>query len=220
MKIELIYEPKRTKGLVIVIDVIRAATVAAFILGNNAKYIIPVKTKTEAIALKKMKPEYLLVGEIDGYNIEGFDYGNSPSEVKNVDFTDQIIVHRSSLGTSGLLAFPDATEIIFGSFVTFSAIKNYLKKTQPRFVSFFPTGGYGSDDERFAYYLYKDLHNHSVDIQEEREYIKNLDNRFSNPKKPEFPEEDIELSLTLDTFPFICITKKYEGNLIVKKLEI
>lgn len=220
MKIDMVYEPQKAKGLAIVIDVIRAATVEAFILKNNAEYIIPVRTQAEAVTLKEMYPDYVFVGEIDGYKIEGFDYGNSPSEIKDRDFTHKVVVHRSSLGTAGLLSIPQDSQMIFGSYVTYSAIKRYLDKTQPSVVSLVPTGGYGSDDERFAHYLYMDLKGHPVDILEEREYIKNLDPRFLDPAIPEFPEEDLHICLSLDLCPFICLTDKYNGQLIVRRQKI
>ena len=124
MKIHLVNDAKQAKGVAVVIDILRAATVAAFILGNNAKYIIPVKTKEEAFELKKAHPDYILIGENNGYKIKDFDYGNSPSEIKAIDFTGKVVVHRSSNGTQGLVNAQSADEIIFGSFVTFSAIKN------------------------------------------------------------------------------------------------
>lgn len=220
MNIELVYEPKKAKGTVIVIDVIRAATVAAYILNNNAKYLIPVKTKAEAINLKKKNSKYILLGEVDGYKGEGFDYGNSPSEIKDISFKDKVVVHRSSLGTAGLLSVPSAKEIIFGSFVTFSAIKKYLQQTRPSVVSLFPTGGYGSEDERFAFFLHKSIQGHPTDIEDERNYIKSLDSKFFNPIRTEFPEEDFHLSLTLDTFPFICLSDSINGQLIVRKQEV
>lgn len=219
MKVDIIHDAKQAKGIAVIIDILRAATVEAFILGNNADYIIPVKTNVEAFALQEKNPNYILIGESNGLKIEGFDYGNSPSEIKNVDFTGKVVVHRSSHGTQGLVDAQTADQVIFGSFVTFSAIKNYIEKVRPDIVSLVPTVDEG-DDEHFAYYLYKNLYGYETNFEEVKEAVREVNSIFLDPKHPEFPEEDFHLSLTLDTFHFICITDRKEGQLIIKKLEV
>jgi 2-phosphosulfolactate phosphatase len=219
MKVDIIHDAKQAKGIAVIIDILRAATVEAYILGNNADYIIPVKTKAEAFAFREKNPEVILIGESNGLKIEGFDYGNSPSEIKDVDFTEKVVVHRSSHGTQGLVDAQTADEIIFGSFVTFSAIKKYIERTKPNIVSLVPTLDAG-DDELFADYLFRNLYGYENNFEEVKEQTKGLNSIFLDPKQPEFPEEDFHLALTLDTFPFLCITDKKDGQLIVKKLEV
>lgn len=223
MKIDIIHDAMKAKGIAVVIDIFRAATVEAFILGNNAEYIIPVKTKEEAFALREKNSDYILLGENNGYKIEGFDYGNSPSEIKNVDFTKKVVVHRSSHGTQGLVDAQKADEVIFGSFVTFSAVKKYIEQNKPDTVSLVPTQAKTeetNEDEHFAYYLYKELHGYNTDIDEVKNHIKGLGGVLLNPNFPEFPEEDFHLSLKLDLYPFICLTDKQDGMLVIRKHEV
>lgn len=66
---------------------------------NGAKYIILAQTLEEAYALKRAHPEYILAGERGGIKPEGFDFGNSPTEIFDQDFTDKVIVHTTSNGT-------------------------------------------------------------------------------------------------------------------------
>ena len=94
MKIEIIKSLKdadKATGLAVVIDVFRAFTTEAYIFANGASKIIPVLDLDEAYKLKKENPEYILVGERGGIKPEGFDYGNSPTEILNVDFTGKTI---------------------------------------------------------------------------------------------------------------------------------
>lgn len=219
VKVNIIHDAKQAKGIAVIIDILRAATVEAYILGNNADYIIPVKTQTEAFAIREKNPEVILIGESNGLKIEGFDYGNSPSEIKDVDFEGKVVVHRSSNGTQGLVDAQDADQVIFGSFVIFSAIQKYIEKTKPEIVSLVPTHGEG-DDELFADYLYRNLYGYENNFEEVKERTKGLNSIFLDPRHPEFPAEDFHLALTLDTFPFLCITDKKDGQLIVKKLEV
>jgi len=57
---------KQAKGLAIVVDIYRAATVAAYALHHGAKHIIPVATLEEVFILKQHNPEFLLMGEDQG----------------------------------------------------------------------------------------------------------------------------------------------------------
>ena len=83
-----------------------------------------------------------------------------------------------------------------------------------------PTVDGDSDDEQFAYYLYKNLRGHESNINEVKSYIKGLGSIFLDPQFPEFPEEDFHTFLTLDLFPFICLTDIRDGRLIVRRQEI
>lgn len=62
----------------VVIDVIRAFTVAPFAAAAGASRIIPVLTLVEAFALRPRFPGALLMGEVGGLLPEGFDLDNSP----------------------------------------------------------------------------------------------------------------------------------------------
>lgn len=60
LQIEDLTHPKE---LVVVIDVIRAFTTAAFAFAKKAKKIIPVKDTEDAFKLKKQHQDWLLMGE-------------------------------------------------------------------------------------------------------------------------------------------------------------
>jgi len=68
-------------GLTVIIDVFRAFSTECFVFQNGAKYIIPVLTLEEAYELKRQNSDYVLMGERGGVRPEGFDYGNSPTEI-------------------------------------------------------------------------------------------------------------------------------------------
>jgi len=72
-------------GMVVVIDVIRAFTNAAFAFSRGAKEIYPVSTVEEAMKFKAELPNSLACGEIGGIPPEGFDFGNSPTHTNTLD---------------------------------------------------------------------------------------------------------------------------------------
>lgn len=212
-----IEQAKLATGTTVVIDIMRAATVAAYAFGQGAASIIPVTTKEEAFALKKSHPEYLLMGEINGYKVEGFDLGNSPSEISKLDLTGKTLVQRTSSGTQGLVLAKKAEKLIFGSFVTCSAIVSYLKGQKIQDLSIVAVD---NEDVIFANFLEDILNGNEVNREKVKEelYTHPSVQWFLDADKPEFPAEDIEYALDFDRFNFCCLVKREENLLRAKKI--
>src|ERR1051325_2322138 len=79
-------------GLVVVIDVIRAFTNAAFAFSRGAREINPVATGEEALKVKAEVPNSMACGEVGGSPPEGFDFGNSPTQTNKLDLNERILV--------------------------------------------------------------------------------------------------------------------------------
>ncbi len=203
---------KKATGYVVVIDILRAATVEAYALSKGTKYIIPVSSTKEAFDLKKRNPSYILVGEKDGYKIKGFDYGNSPSEIIEANLENKILIHRSSSGTKGLFNAVNAKKLIFGSFVTASAIVKYLQLKNPDSVSLLALG---KDDIICANYLELLLEGNNPDVGMLRKavYEEPSASCFLDETKPEFPIMDLELALDFNRFDFICFAERVSDGL-------
>ena len=65
----------------------------------------------------------------------GFDYGNSPSQIENVDFFEKIAIHTTSCGTQGIVKSINAKQIITGSLVNAKAIVRYIIKNKIEEIS-------------------------------------------------------------------------------------
>lgn len=91
-------------GLVVVIDVLRAFSTAAYAFGAGARHIYLVGGVDEALALKASLPGAFAMGEDRGRRVDGFDFANSPTEVAHADLKERVIVHRTSAGTQGVVA--------------------------------------------------------------------------------------------------------------------
>ncbi len=89
------------RGVVIVIDVIRAFTVAGYAFAGGAKRMWLVRKVDEALALREREPDALLVGEVVGRLIEGFDLNNSPSRMVAANVRDRLLIQRTGAGTQG-----------------------------------------------------------------------------------------------------------------------
>lgn len=204
---------KKARGLTIIIDIMRAATVEAYAFGQKAKYIIPVSTKEEAFVIKNRRPDVILIGEEYGRKIKGFDFGNSPSEIIKANLKDKTLVQRTSSGTQGLINAISATELIFGSFVTSSAIIRYIRKKEPTDLSIVSLD---SEDKIFARFLELSLQGVEVDKEKIRKDLLNDSGIewFLDPAKPEFSPVDIEYALDFDKFNFLCVVNKKDNQLL------
>ncbi len=109
--------------VVIVIDVLRAATTAAIALANGARALLPFESVDAAAqAAKAMDPETVrLGGERHMVRIPGFDFGNSPLEYTAERVRGRTIVFTTTNGTLALTASQRARTCLFAGFVNASA---------------------------------------------------------------------------------------------------
>lgn len=218
MQIEILHlvdGARQAKGLTVIIDVFRAFTVETYLMRNNAAKIIPVGDVQAAWAYKAKHPDTILCGERGGAIIDGFDYGNSPSQIENVDFTGKTVVHTTSAGTQGIANAINAQQIIAGNLVAAKAIAGYIRQIDPECVSLVCMGLSGvrntDEDELAALYIKSLLENAPLqDMQARIEGLKHTDgSKFFDPAKQHiYPCRDFELSTQVDTCPFILRLEK------------
>lgn len=130
------------RGVVIVIDVIRAFSVAAYAFAGGARAIWLVRTTDEAFALREIGPDALLAGEIGGRLIPGFDSNNSPAAMARTDVRGRLIIQRTGAGTQGATAAVNARHLLVGSLVNARATAGFARSLAERDgepVTLFPT---------------------------------------------------------------------------------
>lgn len=221
-RFSLISGSRKAQGLTVVIDVFRAFTTAAYVMANGAERIFPVGKVEEAFELRRLHPEWLLIGERGGKHIEGFDYGNSPYEVSAADFTGRTVVQTTSAGTQGVVNAQGADEIILGSFVTAGAIVRYIQRASPKILSLVAMGSVGvepnEEDEGCARYIEGCLRKRSPDFEEIKTRIRSSQSgeKFFDSTQPQFREEDFHLALELNRFDFVLRVEKDNGLRVVK----
>lgn len=225
--LQLLEGAKRARGIAVVIDVLRAFSVEAYIMSRGAEKIFPVADVEEARALKKQNPDYILVGERNGYKLEGFDFGNSPTAVSGFDFKGKTAVHTTSAGTQGLANAKNADEILTGSLVNAKAIAKYIKSKNPKYVSLVCMGirtiREAPEDTLCANYIKSLLLGKPFDIDSEILRLREVcDQRFFQPElQNEFPETDFILATNYDKFDFVLRLEKDEtGRDYIKKIEV
>ncbi|MDO8389622.1 MAG: 2-phosphosulfolactate phosphatase [Actinomycetota bacterium] len=108
-------------GPVVVIDVIRAFTTAAYAFGAGAEAIYLVGGVDEALEFKQRHAGVLAMGEDHGRRPQGFDFANSPVALSRADLRGRTLVQRTSAGTQGVVAASHATRLWAASLVCASA---------------------------------------------------------------------------------------------------
>ena len=133
--LQLIEGAKQATGLTVIIDVFRAFSVEAYCFSQGAEKTIPIGDIDFAYKLKEENPDIILAGERRGKIMPGFDTGNSPSELKNIDVRGKTVVHTTSAGTKGIANAKQADEILGASLVNAAATARYIKNSGASEVS-------------------------------------------------------------------------------------
>jgi 2-phosphosulfolactate phosphatase len=208
-------------GLVIVIDVIRAFTNAAFAFGQGAERILPVSGVDEALELKRQLPNALVCGEVGGLPPEGFDFGNSPSQTVLLDLRGRTLVQRTGAGTQGVTRSINAEKMLAASFVVASATVRHVQSLAPETVSFVVTGqfdGRGDEDLACAEYLEARLRGKAPDAAPYLARVhrsRDAQLHFA-PNQTIFPASDIDHCTAVDKFDFAMPITQENGRFVMR----
>jgi 2-phosphosulfolactate phosphatase len=208
----------RATGVVAVIDVFRAFTTAAVALANGADRIIMVKSVEEALALRDIGIGQVCMGEVHGRAPEAFDFGNSPFEIRDIDFRGETIIQRTSAGTQGIVtAAAQANRLYAASLVTANATVRAMLADEPDHISIVAMGGDGltrtDEDEVCAIHLRNRLEGRTSDRRAVQRLILAGGEvaRFHDPARSHHPE-DVEVALDMDRFDFAIRVQIEDGR--------
>ncbi|WP_317313139.1 2-phosphosulfolactate phosphatase [Absicoccus porci] len=218
--LECIDGAKQAKGLTVIIDVFRAFSLECYLFQQGAERIIPIGDLDQAFALKAKHPDWYLFGERKGAKVDGCDFGNSPCEVANIDFSHKTIIHTTSAGTQGIVNAKGADEIVTASIVNAKAVTKYIRQKNPDCVSIVAMGNQGvsraDEDLLCAKYIKALLEKKEFPIEQEVEALKNgAGAKFFDPANLIFPEEDFALCTDVNRFDFVIQVTK-NGNVVEK----
>ena len=208
-------------GTVVVIDVLRAFTTAAYAFAAGVVDITLVTDVEDAFALRGRDPELTLVGEVRGLPIEGFDYGNSPSAFLGRDFSGRRLVQRTSAGTQGVVRSGKANALLAASLCSGRATARYILQNPESPVTLVVTGArpgdHGDDDGACADYLEALLEGATPDQAEIVRRVRGSGaaRKFLDPAVPEFPLADLECAIEIDRFDFALPVRR-NGLLVME----
>ncbi len=220
---------ERAEGVTVIIDVFRAYTVESYAFSRGIERVYPLADIDEAYEMKRLEPDLLLAGERKAKAGEGFDFGNSPSQIENLDLRGKSMIHTTSAGTQGIAAAKNADAILLGALVNAKATAEYIKSLSPSRVSLVCMGLENrrptEEDTLCAEYIKAILENRENDIDKQAavKRLKETDGkRFFIPEDQSFaPERDFYLCTEFDRFDFaLRVCRDEKGRDYTKKIDI
>ena len=198
----------RATGAVAIIDVFRAFTTGAVAFANGADRIIMVGSVAEALALRANGVGQICIGEVGGQAPAEFDFGNSPFEVLNVDFTGKTIIQRTSSGTQGIVAAKQAQALFASALVTAPSTARALRASGAEHISLVAMGESAAtrtdEDELCALHLRNLLEGRTGDPDSVRRIILAGGDvlRFNDPTRPHLNAADLDIALDIGRYDF------------------
>ncbi|MET8059167.1 2-phosphosulfolactate phosphatase [Streptomyces microflavus] len=135
-------------SVAVVVDVMRAFTVAAWAFARGAEKIVLAESLDDALALTTRHPEWVALK--DGPPAPGFALVNSPGLLRSADLGGRTVVQKTTAGTVGALAVKDASLVLCAGFVVAEATAQLLRARGSESVTFVVTGEDGRADEDLA----------------------------------------------------------------------
>lgn len=119
---QLIDTTSGTRGVCIVIDILRATTTLTTLLEYGAARVIVAPGAAVARDEKARDPEALLLGEIGGLRPSDFDYGNSPHELIPERVVGRRAICHTTNGTAAIRAASGGAAVLLGCLRNASAV--------------------------------------------------------------------------------------------------
>jgi 2-phosphosulfolactate phosphatase len=199
------------EGTVVVIDVMRAFTTAAYAFHAGLAEIELVSTVEEALAAPGFR-----MGEAGGRLIPGFDHNNSPSQLVGKRLAGRA-VFRTGAGTRCVAAATKATEIWLGSLVVASATVRALEGRKEITLVASGCPGEGEEDLACAEWIAASLQGQGgsdegvvASVEASRAAARHRED------DPDFPPEDVRCATALDAFRFAMRAERHGEHVIAR----
>lgn len=211
------------RGPVVVVDVLRAFTSAAYAFAGGATQITLVGTVEAAFALHREHPTWLLMGEDGGHRIQGFNVSNSPVEVAHADLSGRALIQRTTAGTQGVLACVNADRVFASGLVTASATARAIGQHQPHYVV---TGSWpgrklaGNDDWWTAQLIERARTGQALLSRETEQLIRDSDEARWTLSLGEgsADADDVEYALRTDLFDFAMEASLEDSHWVLRRV--
>jgi 2-phosphosulfolactate phosphatase len=113
---------RERRAVAVVVDALRASATITCMLRQGAAEVLVVKEVDEAYVYRQAHPDTLLVGERGGLKVDGFDFGNSPTEIQRAEVQGKCVVFTSTTGAQRLVDCLGASAVIVGTTINASAV--------------------------------------------------------------------------------------------------
>ncbi|HYR47247.1 MAG TPA: 2-phosphosulfolactate phosphatase [Candidatus Polarisedimenticolia bacterium] len=194
---------RSARGVVVVIDVLRAFTVSAYALAGGARECLLVRTVDEARRLAAATPGAIISAEVDTLPVAGISISNSPTQIVEADVHGHSVVQRTSAGTQAIRAVAGAEAMYAASLVVARATAQACLLRRPQTVTLVASGDF-PEDHACARYIEALMHGDDEDISRLLKSLIDSERyqKFARGDWPGFPANDLDLALATDRFDF------------------
>jgi 2-phosphosulfolactate phosphatase len=211
------------EGVVVVVDVLRAFSTAAYAFAAGARAVIAAHSIEEIELLRRRHGPSITVGaQPGGRPVPGLDYGNSPASIAPLDLAGVTLIEFSAGGVRGLVDCDHASEVLAGSLVCARATAEYIGALSPEVVTFVITGLWtdrdGDEDHACADLIEAYLLGLTPNLAAFEARVRDSDfgRRFGQPDHPHLPLADLELCAVADRFGFAMPMRHIDDRLVVE----
>ncbi|MFJ4890097.1 2-phosphosulfolactate phosphatase [Streptomyces sp. NPDC088788] len=205
-------------SVAVVVDVMRAFTVAAWAFAQGAEKIVLAESLDEALALKARHPGWVALK--DGPPAPGFDAVNSPGMLRSVDLGGRTVVQKTTAGTVGALAVKEASLVLCAGFVVAEATARLLRLRAADQVTFVVTGEDGRADEDLACAQYIARRATEADTDAAAFLRRAGESRaaaeLAQGVRQGVHPDDVALCLELDRFPFAMVATLEDRLMVLR----
>ncbi|MFF8807574.1 2-phosphosulfolactate phosphatase [Streptomyces omiyaensis] len=202
----------------VVVDVMRAYTVAAWAFARGAEKIVLAESLDDARALKARHPEWVALK--DGPSAPGFDLVNSPGLLRSAGLGGRTVVQKTTAGTVGALAVKDADLVLCAGFVVAEATARILRDRAGGSVTFVVTGEDGTADEDLscAEYIAGRAAGSGADAAPflRRARLSRAAGELADGVREGAHPDDVALCLELDRFPFAMVASPEDSLMVLR----
>jgi 2-phosphosulfolactate phosphatase len=205
-------------SVAVVVDVMRAFTVAAWAFARGAEEIVLAESLDEALALKARHPDWVALK--DGAPAPGFDAVNSPGLLRSADLGGRTVVQKTTAGTVGALAVKEASLVLCAGFVVAEATARLLRMRECDRVTFVVTGedGLADEDLACAQYIARRAAGAGTDAAEflRRAGTSRAAAELEQGVRQGTHPDDVALCLELDRFPFAMVATLEDSLMVLR----
>ncbi|HTN48167.1 MAG TPA: 2-phosphosulfolactate phosphatase [Burkholderiaceae bacterium] len=215
------------EGVVVVVDVLRAFSTAAYAFAAGARAMAVAHSTAEIEALRRRHRPSITVGaQAGGVPIVGLDHGNSPASVASLDLAGTTVIEYTAGGVRGLVDCDHASAVLAGSLVCARATAEYIRRLRPEQVTFMITGLWidrdGDEDHACADLIEAHLAGEQPWLEDFERRVRESDfgRRFGDPARPHLPRADLELCARADCFDFAMPMQRRGGDLLIEPVPV
>lgn len=208
--------------IVVVIDVLRSFSTAAYAFAAGASAVFSVETVATAWQLKAHLPDAITTGALPGGDpVPGFDFGNTPTAFAGLRLDGRSLIQSTAAGVRGITRFCHARALFAGSLVCARATAAAIAELHPHEVTFVITGEWvdrdGDEDIACADYLEALLQGKAPDPKpfEQRVRTSDFGRRFTAGDNPNLPRSDLDLCAQADRFDFSMSAVRQAGHVVL-----